>query len=41
MVCGLNVWWLRLENGIQFHDSLDEVEEREARPPLQHFEKDL
>ena len=33
-----NVWWSTLGNGIQFHDCPDEVEEREAGPPLQHFD---
>ena len=38
MVCGENVWWSTLGDGIQFHDCPDEVEEREAGPPLHHFD---
>lgn len=38
MVWGENVWWSTLGDGIQFHDCPDEVEEREAGPPLHHFD---
>ena len=36
-VFGENVWSSRLENEIQFHESLDEVEERKVGSPLYNF----